>query len=142
MSEWIRIRIKDFYKDAIEEPEYAYVTKEVYEVLANSFRKEEHAREMMDRRYRIKDAYVEGETEELMIGSVQSAEDTAIEHMELAKIQKAMQALTKVQRRRLWLYFFEGMSTYDISLIEKTNQNAVWKCINAALKKIKNFFEK
>jgi len=78
--------LKDFYKDAIGETEYAYVTKEVYEVLANSFRKEEHAREMMDRRYRIKDAYVEGETEELMIRSVQSAEDTAIEHMELAKI--------------------------------------------------------
>ena len=36
-------RIKDFYKDAIGEPEYAYVTKEVYEVLAENFRKEEHA---------------------------------------------------------------------------------------------------
>ena len=30
MSEWIRIRKKDFYKDAIGETEYTYVTKEVY----------------------------------------------------------------------------------------------------------------
>ena len=140
MSEWIRIRIKDFYKDATGNEEYAYVTKEVYEVLANSFRREEHAREMMDLRYRIRDGYVEGETEELMTGSVPSAEDAAIAQMELEGIQTAMQSLTRVQRRRLWLYFFEGMSTYDISLIEKTNQNAVWKCINAALKKLKKFF--
>lgn len=26
MSEWIRIRVKDFYKDAVGEREYTYVT--------------------------------------------------------------------------------------------------------------------
>ena len=31
MSEWIRIRVKDFYKDAVGELEYTYVTREVYE---------------------------------------------------------------------------------------------------------------
>lgn len=31
MSEWIRI--KDFYKNAVGEEEYAYVSKEVYEAL-------------------------------------------------------------------------------------------------------------
>ena len=30
MSEWIRIRIKDFYKDAVGETEYTYVSHEVY----------------------------------------------------------------------------------------------------------------
>ena len=29
MSEWIRIRVKDFYKDAVGELEYTYVTREV-----------------------------------------------------------------------------------------------------------------
>ena len=33
MSEWIRIRVKDFYKDAVGELEYTYVTREVYEAL-------------------------------------------------------------------------------------------------------------
>ena len=46
MSEWIRIRVKDFYKDAIGETEYTYVTKEVYEALTETFRKEAHAQEM------------------------------------------------------------------------------------------------
>ena len=43
MSEWIRIRVKDFYKDAVGELEYTYVTREVYEALADTFRKEAHA---------------------------------------------------------------------------------------------------
>ena len=40
MSEWIRIRVKDFYKAAVGELEYTYVTREVYEALADTFRKE------------------------------------------------------------------------------------------------------
>ena len=28
MSEWIRIRVKDFYKDAVGELEYTYVTRD------------------------------------------------------------------------------------------------------------------
>ena len=37
MSEWIRIRVKDFYKDAVGEKEYIYVTKEVYEALTEKW---------------------------------------------------------------------------------------------------------
>ena len=48
MQEGVRICVKDFYKDAVGEPGYAYVTAEVYELLANTFRKEAHAQEMRD----------------------------------------------------------------------------------------------
>ena len=61
MSKKIRIRIKDFYKDAIGEIEYTYVSEEVYEALANTFRKEAHAEEMRDLRHVTKDGYVEGD---------------------------------------------------------------------------------
>lgn len=37
MSEWRKIRIQDYYKEAVGEKEYAYVTPEVYEILANTF---------------------------------------------------------------------------------------------------------
>lgn len=63
MSEWIRIRVKDFYKDAVGELEYTYVTREVYEALVDTFRKEAHAQEMRDIRHTTKDGYTEGETE-------------------------------------------------------------------------------
>lgn len=42
MEEKIKIRIRDFYRDAVGEAEYGYVTREVYNLLANTFKKEEH----------------------------------------------------------------------------------------------------
>ena len=51
MSKWIKIRVKDFYKDAVGELEYTYVTREVYEALVDTFRKEAHAQEMRDIRH-------------------------------------------------------------------------------------------
>ena len=140
MSEWIRIRIKDFYKDAIGEPEYAYVTKEVYEVLANSFRKEEHAREMMDRRYRIKDAYVEGETEEIAETMDNSLEDEVIRQMDIEILRRAIDTLTELQKKRLYLYFFEGMSFRQIGKKLGVSDMAIRYSIEVSIKKIKKFF--
>ena len=48
MSEWIRIRVKDFYKDAVGELEYTYVTREVYEHLSIRSAKKPTAQEMRD----------------------------------------------------------------------------------------------
>ena len=57
MSEWIRIRVKDFYKDTVGEIEYTYVTREIYEALTDTFRKEAHAQEMGDIRYTTREGY-------------------------------------------------------------------------------------
>lgn len=42
MSNDIRIRAKDFYKNTVGESEYIYVIKEVCEVLINMHQKEVH----------------------------------------------------------------------------------------------------
>ena len=115
MSEWIRIRVKDFYTDAIGETEYTYVTKEVYEALTETFRKEAHAQEMRDLRHVTKEGYTEGETEDLAFDSGESLEDMVIRQMELETLQKAMHSLTEVQRERLHLYFFEGLTYRQIA---------------------------
>ena len=78
MSEWIRIRVKDFYKDAVGELEYTYVTREVYEALVDTFRKEAHAQEMRDIRHTTKDGYTEGETEDLVELTVYKRQDRGI----------------------------------------------------------------
>ena len=83
MSEWIRIRVKDFYKDAIGETEYTYVTREVYEALTETFRKEAHAQQMRDLRHISKECYTEGATEELAFDSTESLEDMVIRQIEL-----------------------------------------------------------
>lgn len=110
MSEWIRIRIKDFYKNAVGEEEYAYVSKEVYEALADTFRREAHTEEMRDLRHTTADGYTEGETEDLMTERGESLKDAVIRRMELETLQEAMQSLTQIQKERLYLYFFERMN--------------------------------
>lgn len=141
MSEWIRIRVKDFYKNAIGETEYTYVTKEVYEALTETFRKEVHAQEMRDLRHITKEGYTEGETEDLAFDSRESLEDMVIRQMELETLQKAMQSLTEVQRERLHLYFFEGLTYRQIAEKKGIGEKNVRESITGAIKKIKKFFD-
>lgn len=141
MSEWIRIRVKDFYKDAIGEMEYTYVTKEVYEALTETFRKEAHAQEMRDLRHVTKEGYTEGETEDLAFDSGESLEDMVIRQMEMETLQKAMQSLTEVQRERLHLYFFEGLTYRQIAEKKGIGEKNVRESITGAIKKIKKFFD-
>ena len=77
MSEWIRIRVKDFYKDAVGELEYTYVTREVYEALVDTFRKEAHAQEMRDIRHTTKDGRGCGHPAD---GNGHPAESNAVTH--------------------------------------------------------------
>lgn len=141
MSEWIRIRIKDFYKDAIGEMEYTYVSREVYEALTNTFRKEAHAEEMRDLRHVTANGYTEGNTEDLMMDTRESLEDMVIRQMELEVLQKAMQSLTEVQRERLHLYFFSGLTFRQIGEKLGVSDMSVRESIDASLKKIKKFFD-
>lgn len=137
MSKKIRIRIKDFYKDAIGEIEYTYVSEEVYEALVNTFRKEAHAEEMRDLRHVTKDGYVEGDTEDLLIETEESVEDYVIRQLEIKQLQKAMQQLTENQKERLQLYFFEGLTYRQIGEKLGISDKSVRESIDAALKKIK-----
>ena len=137
MSKKIRIRIKDFYKDAIGEIEYTYVSEEVYEALVNTFRKESHAEEMRDLRHVTKDGYVEGDTEDLLIETEESVEDYVIRQLEIKQLQKAMQQLTENQKERLQLYFFEGLTYRQIGEKLGISDKSVRESIDAALKKIK-----
>ena len=137
MSKKIRIRIKDFYKDAIGEIEYTYVSEEVYEALVNTFRKEAHAEEMRDLRHVTKDGYVEGDTEDLLIETEESVEDYVIRQLEIKQLQKAMQQLTENQKERLQLYFFEGLTHRQIGEKLGISDKSVRESIDAALKKIK-----
>ena len=141
MSEWIRIRVKDFYKGAIGETEYTYVTKEVYEVLTETFRKEAHAQEMRDLRHVTREGYTEGETEDLIFESSEPLEDMVIRQIELQTIHKAMQSLTEVHRERLHLYFFSGLTFRQIGEKLGVSDMSVRESIEASLKKIKKFFD-
>ena len=109
--------------------------------MANIFRREEHAEEMRDLRHRTKVGYAEGETEELTFESGESLEDMVIWRMELETLQKAMQSLTEVQRERLHRYFFDGLTFRQIGERLGVSDKSVRESIEAALKKIKKFYD-
>ena len=48
--------------------------------------------------------------------------------------------LTSAQRRRLWLYL-EGLTENNIAKAEGVRQQSISECLQAALKKLKNFFK-
>jgi len=141
MPEWIMLRLKDFYKDAVGETDQVLVSEEVYELLANVFRREAHAQQMKDARNRIDKGYLEGNSEVLMLEAAEdNVEDLAIRHLELEVLQKAMRSLTDAQRQRLYLYYFEGRTVREIAQRQHVSSNAVWKSINGALEQIRQFF--
>lgn len=141
MANNIRIRVKDFYKNAVGESEYVYVTKEVYEALSETFRKEAHAQTMRDLRHMVLEGYEEGTTEELMIDKNELLEEQIIKRMEKEVLYNAVQSLTEVQRERLYLYFFEELTIREIAKKQGVTRNAVWKSIQGIITQIKKFFE-
>ena len=141
MSKKIRIRIKDFYKDAIGEIEYTYVSEEVYEALVNTFRKEAHAEEMRDLRHVTKDGYVEGDTEDLLLFSEESLEDYVIRRIELENMRRAMKNLSATHKERLQMYFFEGLSYRQMGEKLGISHIAARDSIELAIKKIRKNME-
>lgn len=138
MSEWIRIKISDFYKNAVGEMEYTYVSPEVYEALINTFRKEVHAEHMRDLRNMVKEGYVEGETEGLLMKEEILLEDMVIYRLDQEKLQQAIQTLTEVQKERLHMYFFEGLNYAQIAQKLHISEHSVRMSVKASLNKLKN----
>lgn len=80
-------------------------------------------------------------TEDLIKETGISLEDMVIRQIEIEILQKAMQSLTEVQKERLHLYFFKGMTTREIADKLGVSQNVVWKSIRGSINTLKKFFE-
>lgn len=65
-------------------------------------------------------------------------EKAAITRMEL--LQKAMQSLTEIQRERLHLYFFEGLTVREIAERQGVDRNAVWKSLQRTIEQLRQYF--
>lgn len=74
----------------------------------------------------------------------ESTEDEVLEKLEPTDnpytYEKAMRildaCLTETQKRRYLMYVIEGLSTYEISVLEGCNQKSVHESLSAAIKKI------
>ena len=71
--------------------------------------------------------------------SLEEEVDTKIRNEQLCK---AIEKLPEIQKRRLVLYYFEGLTYEQIAVIEGCKKMAVKFSIDIAKEKIKNLFDK
>ena len=69
-----------------------------------------------------------------------TVEESTLQSMEYAKLHRAISELPEIQKRRLILYYFQGLTYEQIAGIEGCTFQAVAKSVAAAEKRLKNFF--
>lgn len=82
--------------------------------------------------------------------TVQSPEDTLMETLEQQERKETCclllegldLCLTRIQRRRLWLYYVDRLTVRKIAEAENVKHQSVVECIAAAKKKLQNFLKK
>lgn len=69
----------------------------------------------------------------------ESVEDAALRNIEYERLHRAISELPETQRRRLTLYYFQGLTYEQIAKMEGCTIMPVKRSIDLALKKIKLF---
>lgn len=67
-------------------------------------------------------------------------EDMIFQRLDYQKLYEAIERLSEVQRRRLRMYFFEGMTLEEIASKEGCKYQRIQKSIERAKEKIKKFY--
>ena len=68
-------------------------------------------------------------------------EDAVYESMQTQALREGVNQLPEVQKRRLQMYFFDGLTYEEIAVREGCSYQAVQKSIAAALKKSRKFLK-
>ena len=69
-----------------------------------------------------------------------TVEESALQSMEYAQLHRAISELPEIQKRRLILYYFQGLTYEQIAGMEGCTFQAVAKSVAAAEKRLKKFF--
>lgn len=117
------------------------INREIYEVFDNS--------ELKDISYLHKwDKYIEHfEVWEFTLNErafmqPESVEEIVLKNILTEKLHKAIRTLSVIQRKRLILYFYEGLTYEQIAEIEGCSKMSVKRSIDAAICKLKKILKK
>jgi RNA polymerase sigma-70 factor (ECF subfamily) len=69
-----------------------------------------------------------------------TVEEAVFLSCEKEALHKAIRRLSQIQQRRLYLYYWEGLTYEQIATLENCSHPAVIKSINSAIKKLKKIF--
>lgn len=134
-----KVMLQKYEKELNEYAPFVYLTNEQGEAI-RTYRKNEHKHEMRQLRRGDKYAYEDSTSEEHHRELI--ADDLfelVVASLEREQIRDAINTLTDVQKRRVYLYFFEGMTEREIAQKEGVCHKAVEKSLTASLEKIKKF---
>ena len=116
------------------------VTKELYDAF-NTFELEDLSfLNIWDRHLEQSEVW-EPALNERAVNVPESVEEIVFRKIQNEKVHKAIEQLPEVQKRRVILYYFEGLTYKQIAVIENCKYQAVEKSISSALKKLKNILE-
>ena len=73
--------------------------------------------------------------------SGESVEDSVLHKLDIEKLYLAIQCLLPMHRRRIVMYFFDGMTHAEIAQVEGCSKGAVKRSIDRAIEELKKFFE-
>lgn len=70
-----------------------------------------------------------------------TVEESALQSMEYAQLHRAISGLPEIQKRRLILYYFQGLTYERIAEMEDCTKRAVKFSVDIAVEKLKKFFK-
>ena len=70
-----------------------------------------------------------------------TVEESALQSMEYAQLHRAISVLPEIQKRRLILYYFQGLTYEQIAGMEGCTKRAVKFSVDIAVEKLKKFFK-
>ena len=113
-----------------------YLTKDQLRAF-NEYDRNEAKHRMRRIRRHVMDGYNEGETEIIYsLESKDNLDDLMIRNEKSILIQKAMNKLSEVQKRRLLLYYYYGLSCCEIASLEGVSRSSVGDSIRGSITKM------
>ena len=113
-----------------------------YGLVRDDFIRNEHKHEMRQKLYGdnfdLCDNNIEAYHPELITDTL--FDEVYLAH-EAKRIKEAIEKLSKKQKNRVCMYFFQGKTVREIAKLEGVNHSVISKSINFAIKNLKNFLK-
>jgi len=122
------------YKTADKEHIYVEISTSVQELLTQTDRKMRSQRRQ-DRRHHTE--YIEGFSDFTIFIPQESIVDLIIKTDNYQKLYSGINKLSQIQRRRIILYYFHGLTYCQVAEFENVSYVAVMKSIAQAIKKLR-----
>lgn len=128
------------FKDGQDKLQKFEISKELYNTF-NSFELEDLVHlNVMDRHMEQSEQW-ESTLNIRALQKIEDIDEIVIKKIEVQRLHKAIKSLPEIQRRRIWLYYFEDMTCEQIAEKERCSFQAVSKSIAAAEKRMKKILK-